>query len=169
MMKTNVQKQVIPSALSCGLHSVTFRDVEPARGGSHNSHWQNPGAQFALSPVFRGVGFVAVVGWTLDHSVHKRLLHCWAIHRPVRLTAGFVTSRHHRCSECSSHTIEMHPSRPSNRSSDGQNSGSHANQPQLNAMLPLPLRDLCEHFQRGVPHVEDSASVHPRQPSVALP
>ena len=37
--------------------------------------------------------------------------------------------------------------------------GSHANQPQLNAMLALPLRDLCEDFHRGVLHVEDSASV----------
>jgi hypothetical protein len=30
----------------------------------------------------------------------------------------------------------------------------------LNAMLALPLCDLCEHFQRGVLHVEDSAGVH---------
>jgi hypothetical protein len=29
----------------------------------------------------------------------------------------------------------------------------------LNAMLALPLRELCEHFHRGELHVDDSASV----------
>src|SRR5271165_6029619 len=43
---------------------------------------------------------------------------------------------------------------------DRQNSGIHTNQPQLNAILTLPLRKLCEYFERGVLHVEDSASVH---------
>src|ERR1700733_837256 len=59
--------------------------------------------------------------------------------------------------------IEMHPFASQQLPQwgslyDGQNSWGHANQPQFNAMLALPLGELREHFQRGVLHVQDSAS-----------
>jgi len=40
----------------------------------------------------------------------------------------------------------------------------HSNQPELNAVLKLLLRDLNEHFKRGVLHVKHATSVHPDDP-----
>lgn len=105
-MKTNVQKQVIPSALSRGLHSVTLQRREPAWGGSHDIHWPNPDIQFALSPVRPWGGFRRG-SWLDARSLRYKPPALLGMSRPMRLTVRFVTSRHHRCSQCSSHAIPL--------------------------------------------------------------